>query len=65
MIKRCKYCNSIWVCWDWIQEPKTGLTLHECWKCDNTFTTDKIVWNGIPYKVLCRLFRYFNRGLNK
>ena len=48
-IARCPYCNSIWVCWNWVQSnvetamelnpniPKDELeeTLigHECWNC--------------------------------
>ncbi len=48
-MKRCPFCNSIWVCWNWVHVPleiykqlnphKTEEELrktlwgHECWNC--------------------------------
>jgi len=50
MIRRCPYCNSIWVCWNWWHSlDEWG---HECWSCDNAFVTKGKVSNGIPYWIL-------------
>ena len=31
---------------------------HECWLCSNVQETNHKVINGIPYKLLCYLFRW-------
>ena len=73
-MKKCEFCGSIWVCWNWTYVSKKqliklnpyqhGLTDeygHECWKCDRVqnITEDKVL-DGIPYKVLRYLFRYLH-----
>ncbi len=63
MLKRCPYCNSIWVCWNWIQEynPTHDINsdswVHECWYCENCNFTEKKVWNGIPYWFLKMFYK--------
>lgn len=66
MIAKCPYCNSIWVCWNWIHIFKDkhnemnphmlvngDVWSHECWKCSSVFETygDRII-NGVPYWFL-------------
>lgn len=49
MIKKCPYCKSIWVCWNWLHFDQWG---HECWTCENALMTKDKVKNGIPYWIL-------------
>lgn len=46
----CPFCNSQWVCWNWIQSSDDWC--HECWDCDNCHSTQDEVKNGIPYETL-------------
>lgn len=59
MIKRCPYCNSIWVCWNWIHQDPSIFSIssnvnwvHECWDCEHCNSTEYKVYNGIPYWFL-------------
>ncbi len=71
-MKKCEYCKSIFVCWNWffqtkekLQElnPTQNITFdewgHECWKCTGVQITDIKVTDGIPYWLLKFIFRYF------
>ena len=76
-MKKCKYCNSIWVCWNWIYVPKdkykelnphknikTDFWGHECWKCEGCQETSYQVKNGIPYFILYHFYGLF-KGIIK
>jgi len=70
-MRRCPYCNSIYVCWNWVHVDKDKLTElnpwrkpfefdhwgHECWDCDNVMQTTHKVTNGMPYFIAVRLHR--------
>ncbi len=72
-MKKCEYCNSIFVCWNWFHQSKEKLIElnhryfdsdewgHECWKCNGVQITDIKVTNGIPYWLLKFIFRYFKK----
>lgn len=68
-IARCPYykCKSIIVCWNWFgpvrqQNGGTGY-IHECWLCQECFTTETKVLNGVPYEVLIVLLQLHEAGL--
>lgn len=54
-MKRCPYCQSIFVCWNWIISPDS--TTHECWDCSNCFHTDIPVESKITYEEICALYK--------
>jgi len=70
-IRRCPYCDSIWVCWNWCHwdlkrlaelnpqltedEVKKSQWGHECWNCSGVNETANKVRNGIPYRMLVLL----------
>lgn len=71
-MRKCKYCQSIFVCWNWLHVPKQRLKElnpqkyihddswgHECWKCTGVQETDIKVTDGIPYWLLKFIFQYF------
>lgn len=77
LMKKCEYCGSIWVCWNWFHQTKENLNSlnphkhfendewgHECWKCDSVQITSYKVKNGIPYKILYYCYEYF-KGIIK
>ena len=67
-IKRCPYCGSIWVAWNWChwnledlvrlnphltrEEIKNSQWGHECWNCEGVNETENEVTNGIPHWLL-------------
>lgn len=59
MIKKCSKCGSYLVCWNWFHADR-GDYGHECWSCENALITDEKVRNGIPYWLLCLIFKYKN-----
>lgn len=74
-MKRCPYCNSIWVCWNWIHQTKEILIQlnphlnikndmwgHECWECSGCNETGNKVTGGIPYWLLKFIYKYFRRS---
>jgi len=46
--RKCPYCKSIYVCWNWFNAG--GHWGHECWDCENVIETDYKVEDGIPYE---------------
>jgi len=67
-MKRCKYCNSIWVCWNWIHAK--NFWIHECWDCGDgiagsCFETKEKVKNGISYWVLRNFHKYFDKKVKE
>jgi len=50
--RQCPECNSIWVCWNWIQSDDKKFWVHECWDCSNYCDTPDKVGNGMPYDFL-------------
>lgn len=59
MIKKCPYCNSIWVCWNWVNYK--NIWGHECWDCTGVNETYYKVRNGIPYWILSKFHNLFKR----
>jgi len=71
-LRRCPYCGSIWVCWNWIHAPaqwtydtedgfeynEGDIWVHECWNCEGCFETPIKIYLGIPYKILRFYFEY-------
>lgn len=56
-MRRCPSCQSIWVCWNWIDlEEEKG---HECHNCSHTFTTKTWVDDGVPYNTLIEFGHFF------
>jgi len=57
-MRRCPYCNSIWVYWNWFQSPKDKIWVHKCWNCKDddwggyVFSSKDKVRTGIPYWIL-------------
>ena len=49
-MKKCKYCKSILVCWNWFKF-KRGWG-HECWDCGCIQETKEKVNDGISYQNL-------------
>ena len=72
IIKRCPYCNSIWVCWNWChcdldkmtelnphltrEELRKSQWGHECWNCEGVSETENRVRNGIPHWILQAIY---------
>jgi hypothetical protein len=54
-MKRCPYCNSIYVCWNWFQADD-GDWGHECWECENVFITQREEMFGLPGRILRRSY---------
>ena len=57
MVAKCPFCDSIWVCWNWIHAPNDKLWIHECWNCSDgiwgtCFETEGKVRNGVPHWLL-------------
>lgn len=50
--RKCVYCLSPWVCWNWFADEKQEEWSHECWDCDNVQSTTEEVKDGIPYEEL-------------
>jgi len=73
ILKRCPYCNSMWVCWNWChwdlerlvelnphftrEELENGQWGHECWACSGVNETRDKVCNGMPHWFLVRFFK--------
>ena len=52
--RKCKYCGSFIVCWNWFgpisdEDPRYD---HECWDCENIMVTEYKVTDGVPYEAL-------------
>lgn len=75
-MKKCEYCRSIFVCWNWfhqtekiLQELNSNLNIkndewgHECWECEGVQITSYKVKNGIPYWLLKLIYKYFKKSL--
>lgn len=71
-MRKCAYCKSVFVCWNWFFQTKEKLqefnpTLnikndewgHECWKCNGVQISSSKVKNGLPYWLLKFIFKYF------
>ena len=71
-MKKCPYCKSILVCWNWMHQTKEKLQeynshldikndewYHECWDCDSINFTSYKVTNGIYYWLLKIAYKYF------
>lgn len=70
-MKKCKFCGSIWVCWNWIHVEKEKFKemndhldvrgdyyVHECWRCEKCFDTYHQIKNGIPCLILKHFYNY-------
>lgn len=75
-MKRCEYCNSIWVCWNWFHQTKSEMNRlnrhlhfdndvwgHECWQCEGVQETQYKVKNGIPYFILKHFYKFLRNIL--
>lgn len=58
-MRKCKYCNSIWVCWNWCHAELEWY--HECWSCENVQTTNKKVRNGLSYFLLVNCYEFWKK----
>lgn len=61
-MKRCPYCGSLWVCFNWIRDKNNQSNgqffyYHECWDCSDVFHTKFKVRNGIPYWALKMFYK--------
>lgn len=65
MLRRCKYCKSIWVKWNIPCWNKTLYFLHKCFDCDELFRTDKFVLFGLPQWFVIEFYSKFVHHFTK
>lgn len=73
-MRKCPFCKSLFVCWNWVYVPKEKLIKlnpylkifgvewgHKCWQCGAVNITHSKVKDGMPYWLLKFLDKYFGR----